>query len=165
VSGGDASWGNKALSFPQVVLTVENCGESPAIWFMVAATVFNRENQNEEAEFSEIDMADVWPKRWNAIGPKAKLTVPISTEKAMDLQKEAFEKRQTLTFNIAGVITYQTIFGEIYESEFWLLRRGLPGYHEVPVERFGNTARFVETKHQLQRPTCVLRSYRKTKDS
>ncbi len=165
VSGGNVTWRDVAHSSPQIVLSVENTGESPAIWFTIAATVFNTENQIDKSEFSEIDMRGVWPKRWNAIGPKASLTVPISTAKAMDLQRDAYQKREVVTLNVAGVVTYQTIFGEIYESEFWFVRRGLPGYHKIIVEKIGDETRVAEVEHKLQRPICILRSYRKIKDA
>jgi hypothetical protein len=68
-----------------------------------------------------------------------------------------------VSINIAGTIRYETFFGEIFETDFWFVRRRVPEYSYVETSRVDkpgvtNTEGY-EKPRKLQRTTGDLLTF------
>lgn len=167
VEKAELLWGSDSSPEPRFILTVINTGMTPARWFECEATAFTRELDGErklsgKMLFSDIDYTAVNKTRWNALGAGKETTLPAGRDKSPEII-DAY-RNDNKAINIAGVLRYETFFGDIFESEFWFVvgpqhryRRettsspGIITYREIPAvmrKAAGNmeTFRWVE-KH------------------
>lgn len=170
--GADVTWGDRKAPVPIITVHVKNSGQSPARWFSARTAVFIRELNEDgvdtgDFEFSSIDFSGRNQRTWNSLGAGAELSFTAFDESEVSEISEAYGKH--LALHVAGVIQYETYFGEVFESEFWFTRRPIPRYQEKVLshsERGGVVVTETEEiSRKLQRVSCKLRTYVKVSAS
>lgn len=100
----------------KISIKVVNSGHTPALWVNIHAEVivFNADEQQPSMQFDRQAIGS----DWGAIpsGNYAELPTYCQAETAAILKVQ--EARGILTLDIFGRIRYETIFGEVYETEF-----------------------------------------------
>lgn len=128
------------------VVRVENTGQSPARWFEIAAKCELRP-YDRSVVVEEIDWSDVGEfRRWNGLANGTSLTAPIIVD-AQEVLKAAVATNQARVF-LWGIVRYETIFGEQFESQFAF--QGNPLLMQKAMA--GETV-------ELKRPICRLKTY------
>lgn len=165
IERAELRWGNSQGDYPSFTLAALNTGQTPAKWFECGAVVFTRPlNEDgltaDDLKFSDIDFSGLTSHRWNALGSNKELSFGIAS-KFSQIASKAYG-RKDVSLDIAGVLRYETFFGEIFESEFWFTRRPPPAF--AYQKRSGSDALasygVKEMPHQMQRAAGSLRTYR-----
>lgn len=166
VEEADLRWGNSHGDRPCIQLTVLNAGHTPAKWFMVRSKIIVRELTEDGFDrggFTPPDMSDREWKPWSALGGGERLSFESFHSDDFERLKDCFKRRDKFSVNVTGVVRYETVLSEIFETEFWFTRRPMPGFSETivsSVDKGGITIR--ETKEiprKLQRAVGVMRTY------
>jgi len=156
-------WGDSLGSNPSFTLTAINTGQTPAKWFECNATVFTRPLDtaglhSHSMSFDDIDLQNVAAHRWNALGGGGQLTFHAGT-KSIDVARAAYG-RKDVSLDIAGIVKYETFFGEIFESEFWFTRRPPPGFSSIKApNQNGLAILFTEEPRPMQRAAGSFKAY------
>ena len=156
--------GSQAMSNPGILVYVRNSGSTPAKWFSIESAVSIRPVDLEASSISDLNLHDKFFLRWNAIAGPSQLTVPVSVKNEIEELRQAYLSPATHQIIVGGIIRYETIFDEIFETEFLFTRKGLPFYREGVVssdEGRVSANRLREMPHTLQRPVCTIRSFKR----
>lgn len=161
----ELTWGNNRAVRPMVTMTVQNTGQTPARWFSAQFIIFtkslNVDGTSTKHTFAEVDLTGRNRKRWNALGGGSLLSFPAFHKDYVKIMQESYG-RDDLSLNIAGIIRYETFFGEIFDSEFWFTSRPIPEFRfEKKPTPGGALARYgvPESGHKMQRASCILNTY------
>ncbi len=168
IDGAELRWGDPQGSDPSITLFAKNSGQTPAKWFGARTTVIlGLIDETEVAQpFSKLHQLDQKMHRWSALAGGMELSFSGGSRYAAELKKALVEQ---LVINVVGVVQYETIFGEIFESEFWFVCRPLhrfkglrPKNAQPGVAIFGTGS---EVPASMQRAARVLQTYRRVQIS
>ncbi|OJU36118.1 MAG: hypothetical protein BGN94_24690 [Rhizobiales bacterium 68-8] len=158
MNSAEFTWGNEQGGHPIIVLTVKNTGQTPAKWFAVRYKVFVKALADDSTlpnsgyDFSTLTFTGKQFRRWNALGASSERTLPCWDEKEAAEVSAIYKNRLRHSVEIAGVLRYETFFGEIFETEFWFARRKPGGYSVADITE-------TEVPHKMQHARAVLRTY------
>lgn len=100
---------------PSVYIEVENTGNTPAHWFEIGANSFVA---NEDGTFkSLVNFGSVTGfTRWSGLASGIKLKAPTgSPMEKLTIQNGKSRNSDVIVY---GIVRYETIFNEIYETQF-----------------------------------------------
>ena len=124
VERGEIRWGDQRAANPQISLWVKNTGQTPARWFGVSSQIVTTNDLHgvDEAPFDAYTFDSSRFLQWPALGAQGdSLSIPGNRHSDAAVLVRAFEKN--LAIQIFGVLLYETIDGELMESEFWFVSR------------------------------------------
>lgn len=169
VDYAELRWGVDGAN-PQITLFAKNTGQTPARWFGVRSKVaeFEKSLPRMRQDFDAIDLSDREIYSWSSLGGGgSQLSFPGNRDVDRDVLVAAYGKPATL--HVIGVLRYETIFGEVFETEFWFIRSAV---HKERMKRpegapkgmalFGTG---IEEPLMMQRAAIALSTYRKVEDA
>lgn len=170
IKDAELTWGGPKAESPNIRITVENTGQTPARWFEVVSHVViepldEKGRVVRAIKFSEIDFSDRTPVRWPSLQGQRTCGHIIAADQ--ELIRGAYQKSVAVT--IFGIVRYKTFFDEVFETEFCYFRKSAPSYeHEVIKEDFIKTGGMTETNtiirevgHPMSSSAMNLRAYEK----
>lgn len=131
-----------------VVLAIKNTGLTPAKWFEVGAVskVFPRGEGSQDwksVDFSEVKKFERWPSLANG----HPLTAGAGSDSESDIIRHVIGNEYRQFFLVYGIIRYETMFDEIYETQF--------AFH---------SGANISDEAELGRPPIHLQTYKKMSD-
>lgn len=164
VDSAELRWGDSKASRPYVTFTAVNTGQTPAKYFECHATFFLRKLTADgfyadNVTFDDIDLTGISPHRWNALGGGRDLTFAAGS-KSVGTARSSYG-RTDVSLDVAGILRYETFFGEIFETEFWFTIRPPPAFNFVKtINSDAHTPhRISETPSAMQCAAGSLRTY------
>jgi len=139
----DLHWG-QSMENPKIHIKIKNCGATPAKWFSVRSECFLREYDTENQPF-QINQ-NIKEHRWNALGGGTDLVTAFGSESDIKIIKKAHIEREKYLLEVLGVVTYETYFGEIFETQFCFVAKHLGAYRGMIIK---NDPNIVLTKDTL----------------
>lgn len=169
VESAELRWGNPKGEHPRVTFTAINTGQTPAKWFECHATFFTRKLTKEgfyaeNITFDDLDLTGITAHRWNALGGGRELTFTAASKSA-NVARSSYG-RTDVSLDVAGILRYETFFGEIFETEFWFAVRPPPTFKLVttPGPEGFTPYQGREAPNAMQRATGNLRTYHRVDD-
>lgn len=162
VERAELRWGDRGGNNPSVFLFAKNSGQTPAKWFGASSLIFTTPDDEPIGirSFSSFDRSQRPLLKWSSLGGGAELSF-YGAAPDLEVLSEAFKTSEII--NIVGVVQYETIFGEICETEFWFTRRGphrakfvQPDNVPEGLATFGVA---IEEPRAMQRAPVALRTY------
>jgi hypothetical protein len=125
IERAELSWGGRNGEAPSVHIVAHNAGQTPAKWFSINTTHFLTKTKkqgdvDEGLDFNTIDFGNKKTWIWPALGGNASFKFKPSKVNYGTKLKEAFGSKDSI-INIAGTITYVTIYDEVFVTEFWFM--------------------------------------------
>lgn len=159
VSNAEMFLGSGLAARPSISLGIQNTGSTPARWFSIGSQTLVRADGETAPTFADFDAPVIDGKRWGAIG--AGITLTASANVDADCIRSAYSDSRGHAVFVAGVVRYETVFGEVFETEFLFARYGIPRYSsEIVASRGENVNITREAPIKMSRPICALDSYR-----
>lgn len=161
VDRAELKWGNSGGTRPQIILWVKNTGQTPARWFGAQARLVTSPDDEKitKAIFDAAHMEDVDWFSWPSLGGQGgELSFSGRRKADVGVAEGALERQEIL--HVLGTIRYETIFGEVFETEFWFTRRPEHRYvDQPPPEGVHSGLSAVEVGQPMQRPSYTLKTY------
>ena len=139
VNSAEIYWRTADMTHPYIHLEFRNSGQTPARWFEFTALCFLREYDSPHIERNDSISAPPTPERWNALAGNSSLTAAIKSENTVEIIIQANKSRETHFIEVAGVVAYETFFGEIFETEFRFMAKSLRAYKHEESRRIKGT--------------------------
>ena len=123
------TWGGPNAEYPNITLTVENTGQTPAKWFEIRKIAFIKAldpdgGSTEALSFRRAEVARLEATRWPSIA-KIKTCEALTTAQGQTL-RSAYQQNKAIV--IMGVVRYETFFNEVFETEFCFFSKRTPSY-------------------------------------
>lgn len=164
VERAEITWGH-AGARPILKLTAKNTGQTPAKWFGAKIRIIATETTASlgSLDFSQISFEDAAMVSWSALGGGgSELSFYGMKDCDLPVLKEIFDQQKNM--NVLGVLTYESMFGETFETQFWFTKRPA---HRAKFEQPEGTPQGIatygvakEVPSPLQRAPAALATYR-----
>lgn len=137
---------------PWIEVTVRNTGQTPAKWFSIGRCVFIRHDKDRSIDsyLTEADATYQIDKRWGGIGGNSCTTANAVPSNFVEALNQSYDAKCQLIFY--GTVRYQTMFDEVFESEFVFFVHRPTGYKERDRK---------EIPQKMMRSTANITAYRK----
>ena len=104
---------------------IKNSGQTPALWFELKQHTFFSEQSNTSGKditrrFDRMPLENRKFQRWHGIASNESLSVGTGSKDDLLVPEEAAEN-QGWNFFVCGILRYETIFNEVFESEYWFM--------------------------------------------
>lgn len=161
VERAELKWGDEAGGKPLITLWGRNTGQTPARWFGARVQVFLTEANEpiSKAMLENFDLGAPSEVMWSSLGGGGELTFRGSREADWSAFCQAYMTDYVL--HVVGTLRYETIFDEVFETEFWFNRRGPHGYSLSKSEPRDQG----EAPQKMTRAPVRLRTYEQTSAS
>jgi len=160
VERAEINWSDMAASHPSITLFVKNSGQTPAKWFGVSVIVLATDHLVNQSTFDNAE----WQKRelirWSALAGMSDVSIPGNRVDDVETLSKAYSSQMVV--NVMGAVRYETMFGEIVETEFWFCRKPQHRYRYTSTDNALSLATYgvsTETPVKMQRVAVALRTY------
>lgn len=164
IERAEIKWGDIAGSEPRITLFAKNTGQTPARWFGIVAKVETTIPLlgPPSISFESVDLSRRRLHQWSALGGLSTLSLPGIRTADHSALHEAFTNQTVI--HIVGVVRYETLFGEMFETEFWFTSKPRHRYRAEPSEAAAAGVATYGTRKEaprkMQRAAVALRTYR-----
>lgn len=161
----EIKWGEKGRK-PSIIIWAKNTGQTPAKWFGARSMIVShhRPKSYTRAEFEASGFKDRDEHQWTAMsGQGGSLSFSGTRNGDRLTLADAFKTGNTIS--VTGVIRYETLFDEIFETEFWFVAHGPhePDFETISEKLEGvvSIREIKERPRALQRAAVALSTYKK----
>lgn len=153
--------GSDSAKNPHIIGTVENTGPTPAKWYRIDTYSTCEELSKNAVQFQPTLVPTPKPKKWSGLGANTETTIPIHTEGMPKQIAKAFFNKATHVFHVFGVLTYETYFGEVFETDFHFAWYYVRDFRDKRIGSAKGLYVTQEVPQKLTIPLGNLRSYEK----
>ncbi len=136
-ASADLLWGDWEGTKPAIVLGIQNSGQTPAVGIEIASRIFITDAEKESTDrlnFSDVELHGAMKRRAVAM-PGNGFVLPFECSDESERATLTNVYGELRVINVAGVISYETIFNEIVETQFWFILARKHHYKTKPVRR------------------------------
>ena len=121
IERAEISWGTRNGGSPSVTLYAKNTGQTPAKWFGVRVLAVMTPSHTDPTTFVQAPWRDRELLKWSALGGLSEISLPGSRSGDLAALRQAYQDQAVV--HILGAVQYETMYGDIMETEFWFCRK------------------------------------------